>query len=92
MIKEDLEKIKKEFDKDDCKAFLRYLNENYVPEGKKVELTDDMLTEDKIKRTMTVKFSRIFHPDKQTNEKRQIQLLRAQIMTHSNEFIEQYKG
>ena len=42
MISEDLIKIKAEFDKDTV-TFLRYLNENYVPAEKKIELTDNKI-------------------------------------------------
>lgn len=91
MIAEDLTKLRAEQAKD-CASFLRFLNENYVPTEKKIELTDEMLNEQNLKRTMVVKFSRIFHPDRQVNEEKKIQVLRQEIMKMINQFIEQFKG
>ena len=68
MIKEDLNKVKAEFDENNVPEFLKYLLENYVPEDKKFELTEDMLSIAKIKRTILQKFTIIFHPDKNVNE------------------------
>ena len=51
-----------------------------MPEGRKITLTDEILQEGKLKRLMTIKFSLIFHPDKNVNEARQIQILREDIM------------
>ena len=69
MIVEDLANIKRELEKG-CKDFLTYLNENYVPEGRKITLTEENLKESNLKRLMTTKFSLIFHPDKNVNEAR----------------------
>ena len=50
-----------------------------------------MLTEDKLKRLMSTRFALIYHPDKNVNEPRQIQILRAEIMKLINVFVEEYK-
>jgi len=50
-----------------------------------------MLSHDKLKRTITTKFSIIFHPDKNVNEPRQIQILREEIMRFLNIFLEELK-
>ena len=71
MIIEDLTKVKEEAKKG-CVAFLKFINENYIPTEKKLTLTDEMLSEDKLKRLMTTKFSLIFHPDKNVSEPRQV--------------------
>ena len=42
MIKDDLEKITNEVKKG-CKSFLEFINENYVPVDKKIELTEEKL-------------------------------------------------
>ena len=78
MIATDLENIKREGQKG-CKDFLKYINENYVPEGRKITLNDENLKESNLKRLMTTKFAVIFHPDKNRNEARQIQILREEI-------------
>ena len=78
MIKEDLKKIQEEAKKD-CRNFLKYCNEHYAPAAKKIDITDEMLSDDKLKRTITMKFKVIFHPDKNVNEPRQIQILREEI-------------
>ena len=90
LIKEDLKKVQEEAKKD-CKSFLRYCNEHYAPAAKKIAITDEMLTDDKLKRTITTKFSIIFHPDKNVNEPRQIQILREEIMRFLNIFLEELK-
>ena len=69
MIVEDLNKVKEEAKKG-CVTFLKYINENYIPAERKLTLTDDMLSEDKLKRLMTTRFSLVFHPDKNVNEPR----------------------
>ena len=91
LIAEDLQKLKVEF-ANGCASFLRYLNENYVPQDKKLNLTDDLLTENKLKHTMVTKFSRIFHPDRQVNEEKKKQVLCEEIMKLINNFIDQFKG
>ena len=91
MIAEDLAKVKAEVAKGDCAGFLKFLNEHYTPAARKLTLTDDMLTEDKLKRLITVKFSIIYHPDKNRNEPRQIQILREEIMRNLNIFLEEFK-
>ena len=53
-----------------CKEFLTYLNQNYIPEEKKLALDVEALKESNLKRLMTTKFSLIFHPDKNVNEER----------------------
>ena len=63
----------------------------YVPNDRKFELTDEMLSEGQVKRTITLKFSRIFHPDRNVNEERKVQVLRAEIMKHLSSFIEEYR-
>ena len=47
MIVEDLNKVKEEAKKG-CVTFLKYINENYIPAERKLTLTDDMLSEDKM--------------------------------------------
>ena len=69
MIAQDLVNVKREAQKG-CKAFIIYVNENYVPADKKLTLDDEALKESNLKRLMTIKFSRIFHPDKNRNEER----------------------
>ena len=49
-----------------------FINENYVPADRKLELTEDDLQEHKLKRLMTTKVALIFHPDKNINEERQV--------------------
>ena len=90
MIIEDLNKVKEEAKKG-CVSFLKYINENYIPAERKLTLTDEMLSEDKLKRLMTTRFSLIFHPDKNVSEPRQIQILREEIMSKINIFVEEYK-
>ena len=72
MIAEDLTKIKVEVAKGSCAGYLKFLNENYTPTAKKLTLTDEMLSEEKLKRLITSKFCLIYHPDKNRNEARQI--------------------
>lgn len=91
MISEDLIKIKAEFDKDTV-IFLRYLNDNYIPAEKKIELTDEMLKENQLKRTIITKFCPIFHPDKNVNEEKKIQVLRQEITKFLTRKIEYFKG
>ena len=62
-----------------------------MPNDRKFELTDEMLSEGQVKRTITLKFSRIFHPDRNVNEERKVQVLRAEIMKHLSSFIEEYR-
>ena len=90
MWAQDLRKLKEEKAKG-AQTFLKYLLANYVPEDKKFELTDSMLSEAAIKRTIAIKYSKIFHPDRNMNEERKIQVLRAEIMKHLSSFIEEYK-
>lgn len=90
MIKEDLQKVKLEAQKG-CKSFLKMINELYAPATRKIDLTDELLSEDKLKRTITTKFSKVFHPDKNVNEPRQIQILREEIMRFLNIFVEELK-
>jgi len=71
MIEQDLANIKREVQKG-CKEFLKYVNDNYVPEARKIALDDDKLKESNLKRLMVIKFSIIFHPDKNINEERQV--------------------
>ena len=73
-------------------AFLKFVNTEYTPADKKIELSEEMLTESNLKRTMTMKFSIIFHPDKQVNEEKKIQVLRAEIMKMINQFVVTFKG
>jgi hypothetical protein len=67
LLAQDLIKLKAEHEKGPA-SFLCFINEEYVPAEKKIDLTDEMLAEDQLKRTMVVKFSVIFHPDKNVNE------------------------
>ena len=90
LIVEDLAKLKSEHTKGPA-AFLKFVNENYSPADKKIELTEEMLTDGNLKRTMTIKFSKVFHPDKQVNEEKKIQVLRAEIMKMINQFVEMFK-
>lgn len=89
MIKDDLAKISAE-KKKDCATFLKFINENYMPGGKKFTLTDEQLKSDKIKSSLK-KFFIKFHPDKQVNEPRQIQILREEIMRVLNTWNESLK-
>ena len=91
MILEDLQKIKTEGDKMRVREFIHFVNDNYVPAAKKVALTDEMLKEGELKRTITLKFTRIFHVDKNVNEPRQVQILREEIMKWLNTFMENLK-
>ena len=61
-----------------------------MPADRKLELTEDDLQEHKLKRLMTTKVALIFHPDKNINEERQVQILREEIMKYLSVFIEQY--
>ena len=90
MIEQDLANIKREVQKG-CKEFLKYVNDNYVPEARKIALDDDKLKESNLKRLMVIKFSIIFHPDKNINEERQVQILREEIMRKITTFIEEFK-
>ena len=58
--------------KNGCIYFLKFVNENYAPNNKKLTLTEEMLSANKLKRTMTTKFTLMFHPDKNVNEPRHI--------------------
>ena len=71
MLATDLTKLRTEKTKG-ASSFLKFLLQNYVPEEKKFELTDAMLNEGQIKRTITLKYSRIFHPDRNRNEERKV--------------------
>ena len=51
LIAEDLIKIKAEQKKGPA-SFLRFINDEYAPADKKIALTDEMLTENQLKRTM----------------------------------------
>lgn len=75
---DDLNKLKEERKKD-AVSFLKYVHANYIPEAKKFNLTEEMLSEGQLSRTITIKFSKIFHPDRNVNEERKIQLLRQEI-------------
>ena len=75
LIAEDLIKIKAEHEKGPA-SFLRFINDEYAPADKKIALTDEMLAENQLKRTMVTKFTMIFHPDKNVNEEKKIQILR----------------
>ena len=90
MVEEDLKKIK-EAAKKDCKSFLKYVNENYAPEDRKLTLSEDDLKDGKLKRLMTTKFTLIFHPDKNVKEERQVQILREEVMKFINIYIEEFK-
>ena len=50
-----------------CRSFLKYIYSNYALENA-FDLTDDLLTNDKVKHTMRNKLARLFHPDKVVNE------------------------
>ena len=90
MVLADITNVKEEAKKG-CKVFLQYINTNYTPTERKLTLTEEMLTEDKLKRLMSTRFALIYHPDKNVNEPRQIQILRAEIMKLINVFVEEYK-
>ena len=89
MIVEDLANIERELQKG-CKDFLTYINKNYVPEGRKITLTEENLKESNLQRLIK-KFAIIFHPDKNVNEARQIQIFREDIMKKLTMFIEELK-
>jgi len=88
MVVEDIRKVKEEAEKDDAKSFLKFINDHYIPEARKIALTDEMLLPGQIERTMVTKFTLIFAPDKNVNEPRQIQILREEIMIKINGFRE----
>ena len=90
MVQEDLDKIKAESQKG-CKPFLKFVNEQYAPAAKKLTLTDEQMSEDKLRKFMTTKFALIFHPDKNVSEPRQIQILREEVMRFINIFVEEFK-
>ena len=90
-LKEDFEKLEAEVKKG-CKEFLTYINDNYVPAEKKIDLKEEMTKESQLKKTMIKSFVPIFHPDKNVNEEKKIQLLREEICKHINNFVEQFKG
>ena len=69
LINEDIKRVKEE-EKKGCKSFLKYINEHYAPAAKKIDITEEMLSDDNLKRTITTKFALIFHPDKNVNEPR----------------------
>ena len=75
LIAEDLIKIKAEQKKGPA-LFLRFINDEYAPADKKIALTDEMLTENQLKRTMVTRFAMIFHPDRNVNEEKKILILR----------------
>ena len=91
LIVEDLTKLKAEAAKGNCAGYLKYLNEHYTPAARKLTLTDEMLSEEKLKRLITTKFSLIYHPDRNRNEARQVQILREEIMKTLNIFLEEFK-
>ena len=90
-LKEDFEKLEAEVKKG-CKEFLTYINDTYVPAEKKLDLKEGMLKESQLKKTMVKSFVPIFHPDKNVNEEKKVQLLREEIWKYINNFVEQFKG
>jgi len=58
-----------------------------MPSDKKLELKDEHLQEKSLKRTMT-KMLTFFHPDKNSNEERKIQILREEITKLINDINE----
>ena len=91
MLKEDFSKLELEANKG-CKEFLVFLNTNYIPADKKLDLTEDTLKEAFLKKTMIKMFLPIFHPDKNMEEERKIQILREEITKHINNFTELFKN
>ena len=91
MIEEDLVKIRQAVNSKGCKDFLVFLNENYVPAERKIALTEEALQENNLKKLMTLKFAIVFHPNKNVNEPRHIQLLREDIMVHLNGFMDKFR-
>ncbi len=91
LVAEDIRKVKEEAKKGDCAKFLKFLNTDYVPEDKRGKLKDEMLSEDKLKRTMTIHFAKIFHPDRNVNATREKQILCEEIMKLINIFMEEFK-
>ena len=90
-LKEDLDKLDAQYNKS-CKEFLIFLNKEYVPDDKKLDLKDELLKENSLKKTMLKMFLPIFHPDKNMAEERKIQVLREEITKHLNNFVEQFKN
>ena len=78
MISADLVNIKREADRG-CKSFLIFVNAHYVPPDRKIDLSENELQQSNLKRLITTKFAKIFHPDKNRNEPRQVQMLREEI-------------
>lgn len=65
------------------------MNKEYTPaEKKRIDITEEILAEDKLKRTIRTKFSKIFHPDKNVSAPRHTQILCAEIMNILNTFAE----
>lgn len=91
MIRNDLDKITSEVKKG-CRSFLEFVNNNYVPVDRKIDLTEEKLKDGELRRTMIRLFLPIFHPDKNIDEPKQIQLLRQEITKRINVFNEEMKG
>ena len=89
-LQPDFERIKTE-SKKDCKEFLKFVNDSYSPEGTKVDLTEEMLKENQLKRTILRQFIPRFHPDKNVNEDKKTKLLREEICKYLNNLNEQFK-
>ena len=86
-LKPDFEKIEAEVKKG-CKEFLTFVNNTYVPNEKKINLTEEMLKESQLKKTMIKQFVPVFHPDKNVSEEKKVKLLREEICKHINNFVE----
>lgn len=86
-LADDLREIKRKKD-EGVDVFLRYLLEHHVPANQKFELTEEMLKEANVSRTITLRYSKIFHPDRNVNEERRIRVFREEIMKLLNSFVE----
>lgn len=89
LVKEELQKLKEESEKG-CPSFLKFVYYQYTPAKakKKINLSEEMLAEENLKRTISIKFVKIFHPDKNVSAPRTTQLLSTEIMAHLNAFSE----
>ena len=88
-LKNDFEKIKFASERG-CKEFLEFLNEEYVPQGQKLNLAPTMLQENSLKRTMVKMFAPIFYPDESLEKK--TYFLYEEINQRINNYVEQFKN
>ena len=89
-----LDQLKPELDKlniftqEGCRKLLEHLNEKHCTE--KIELTDENFQMINIKKTV-LKFLIMFHPDKNHDKGKKLQVLYEEITKALNHFYEVYK-